>query len=266
MPRTSLNGCDYFYEETGAGPETIVFGHGFLMTHRLWESQLDALGDRYRCLALDWRGQGWSTVPNHGYELSSLTADLIAFIETLVEGPCHYVGLSMGGFTGLRLLGRRPDLVRSAVLMSTQAHPEDETNQLQYRALLEGTRRLGYGPFIDRVLPMLFSPAFLNDSERHREVERWRGIIQSNDPEGIYRTGRSIFWRNDLRDDLSRIETPVLLLAGADDIAISPDRTRAAHAQIPSSEFAVIPAAGHSAPVERPAVVTDLLRRFISKH
>lgn len=266
MPRTSINGCNYYFEETGSGPETIVFGHGFLMTHRQWEAQVEALSDQYRCLALDWRGQGWSSATDTGYSIPELTNDLVQFINTQVEGPCHYVGLSMGGIVGFQLLLREPELVQSSVLMSTQAHPEDDANQLQYRALLEGARWLGFKPFIDRVLPMLFSPAFLNDPDRRRSVERWKGIIQSNDPEGVYRTGRGIFWRSSLLSQLHHIKTPVLLLAGADDVAIAPDRTRAAHERLPDSDFAVIPAAGHSAPVERPAVVADMLRRFIGNH
>jgi pimeloyl-ACP methyl ester carboxylesterase len=62
MPFVKLRDADLYYEESGSGDETIVFSHGLLFDHRMWEYQLACFSGRYRCIAYDHRGQGRSTV------------------------------------------------------------------------------------------------------------------------------------------------------------------------------------------------------------
>lgn len=266
MPRITVNDCTYFYQDAGAGPETILFGHGFLMTHRMWEHQIDALSDRYRCIALDWRGQGWSEVTKEGYGVLELREDLIQIAEQLDTGPTHYVGLSMGGFVGFWLLLRNPDWLRSAALLDTQAESEPPASRRKYDAMLLTARLLGYRPVISRTLEMLFGPAFLNHPDKQDEIERWKGIIMSNDRTGIYRAGMGIFHRPNALPQLGAVETPALLLTGADDIPTPVENAKKAHAKLPNSELTIIPAAGHSSAIERPRAVTEALETFIGKH
>lgn len=266
MPRLTINGCQYYYEDVGSGPETIVFGHGFLMTHRMWEHQIKALRDRYRCIAFDWRGQGWSQVTKDGYTILELCEDVIQLVERLDLGPCHYVGLSMGGFVGFRLLLRHPDWLQSATLIDTQAEAETGSARLRYEAMLLIARTIGYGPVIDRTMQLMFGPAFLNNPDNERTIERWRGIMTSNNQTGVYRAGTAIFRRPNVLPLLGAIRTPTLLMTGADDIPTPIEAARKAQRAIPNAEMTVIPAAGHSSPVEHPEAVTQALDTFVTAH
>ena len=266
MPRLTINGCQYFYEDVGSGPETIVFGHGFLMTHRMWEHQMEALRDRYRCIALDWRGQGWSAVTKGGYSVLELCEDLIQLVEQLDPGPVHYVGLSMGGFVGFRLLLRHPDWLRSATLIDTQAGAEDGSARLRYEAMLLVARTIGYEPVIDRTMRMMFGPAFLSNPDNERLIKRWRGIITSNSRVGVYRVGQAIFRRPNVLPLLGAVRTPTLLMTGADDMPTPVETARRAQQAIPDAELAIIPAAGHSSPIEQPEAVTKRLTSFLAAH
>lgn len=264
MPRLTINGCPYYYEDVGDGPETLVFGHGFLVTHRVWEQQIDALRDRYRCIAFDWRGQGWSGVPRQGYSVLELCEDLIQLTDRLDVGPYHYVGLSMGGFVGLRLVLRHPARLRSAALIGTQGAAETGGDRLRYEAMLFIARYLGYERVIDRTMALMFGPAFRNNPANERAVERWRGIIASNDPRGIYRAGQGIFQRPNVLPLLGAATVPTLLLTGADDVVTPVDAARATQQALARAELRVLPAAGHTAPVERPDAVTAALERFLA--
>lgn len=263
MPHVTINGCSYFYDEAGDGPETIVFGHGYLMTHRLFEPQVDALKDQYRCIRIDWRGQGSSSVTDEGYDLPSLTADLAALIRELDAAPCHYVGHSMGGFVGFRLLLHHPDLVQSATLINTQAEAEPLTKRIQYQAMLRTLRIVGFDPLMPRVTPLLFGPAFRKQHED--EVERWTEIITSNDTTGLYHTGQTIFSRDSVLPELGGVRTPVLLVAGADDAAIPVERMKNAHEALPDADLVIIPKSGHSAPIEQPGAVNQALTSFLAR-
>ena len=260
MPTLSVNGCTYFYEEIGSGDETIVFGHGYLMTHRLWPSQIEAFRDTYRCIVFDWRGQGQTEIPESGYDVPNLARDAAELIRSLDASPCHYVGLSMGGFVGFHLLTDHAPLLRSAALLDTSAEAEPLTTRLKYEAMLQTVRRIGYDPVLPRVLPILFGPDFRRN--RSDEVKRWTDIITSQDREGIYRAGRGIFRRKSHLAALGGARTPTLLLTGAEDVATPPDRARKAHDALPNSQFLLLPGAGHSSAIERPEAVTNHLRTF----
>ena len=88
MPRLCVNGATIHYEEHGTGPETIVFAHGLLWSVRMFDRQVDALKDRYRCITFDFRGQGQSEVTATGYDMDTLAADAAALIESLRCAPC----------------------------------------------------------------------------------------------------------------------------------------------------------------------------------
>ena len=263
MSHLHVNGCTYFYQDTGTGDETIVFGHGFLMTHRMWDAQIDALSDRYRCVAVDWRGQGQSEVTDGGYDVPDLARDLVALIDTLDLGRVHYVGLSMGGFVGFDLLAHHADVLRSAVLLDSSAEAEPTMQRLKYRAMLEAVKRLGYDAVMDRVVPILFGPTFRR--EHPDAVQTWIERITAQDRTGIYRAGRAIFDREGVLSRLGQARTPTLLLVGADDVATPPKRSERANDALPNSRLVILPNAGHSSAVERPTAVTEHIKTFLNE-
>ena len=133
MPKVDVNGTQLHYTDVGSGPRTVVFGHGLLWSGEMFGPQIDSLCDRFRCIAVDWRGQGRSAVAETGYDMDTLREDLVALIDHLGIAPVDYVGLSTGGFIGMRLAARHPELVRSLSLLETSAEPEPAQNVPAYR-------------------------------------------------------------------------------------------------------------------------------------
>src|SRR5271154_3068068 len=104
MPHIKINGFDLYYEDTGGtGRETIVFAHGLLWSGKMFGAQVEHLKSRYRVITYDHRGQGQSEVTATGYDMDSLAEDEAELIKALGVAPCHVAGLSMGGFTGMRV-------------------------------------------------------------------------------------------------------------------------------------------------------------------
>ncbi len=124
----------------------MVFGHGLLFSGDMFEPQIERLRSSFRCVTIDWRGQGKTPATPDGYDMDTLSLDAAAVIESLDVGPVHYVGLSMGGFVGMRLAARRPDLIRSLTLLDTSAGPEDPEKVKQYRLLASIYRWVGIKP------------------------------------------------------------------------------------------------------------------------
>jgi 3-oxoadipate enol-lactonase len=185
MGRIDINGAELYYEEQGAGSETIAFGHGLLFSGRMFENQVKALKDRYRCVTFDFRGQGRSEVTRDGYDMETLYEDAAALIERLDCAPCHVLGFSMGGFVAMRLAIRHPELVRSLMLVDTSADPEPEENLLKYRLLSLIARWIGPWAVAGRVMPIMFSQSFLSDPSRAEVRNRWRQHLVANHRVGL---------------------------------------------------------------------------------
>ena len=129
----SVNGVRLHYEDTGQGTENVVFSHSFLLSGEHFAPQIKKLSRHYRCLAFDHRGHGASEAPDSGYDMENLYADAVSFIEAVGCSPCHFVGLSTGGFIGLRIGIRRPELLRSLVLMDTSADSHESDRLYKIR-------------------------------------------------------------------------------------------------------------------------------------
>src|SRR5678815_2749034 len=157
MPMIDVNDTSLYYEDTGPGStgETIVFSHGLLWGTELFEPQIAALRARYRCIAWDHRGQGRSAADHrHCIGIELVWQDAVRLLEALSPGPVHFCGLSMGGFVALRMAARRPDLVRSLILLETSSDPEPIENVPRYRLLTKVTRLLGPRLIKNKVAPI----------------------------------------------------------------------------------------------------------------
>jgi len=106
----------------------VVLIHGAGMNRTAWQLQTRYLAHHgYRVAALDLPGHGGSDGPPLASigEMADWVADVV---EALDLGPAHVVGHSMGTYVAMEAAARRPDTVRSIVLIGTAAampvHPE----------------------------------------------------------------------------------------------------------------------------------------------
>jgi 3-oxoadipate enol-lactonase len=265
MPRRTINGADIYYETHGDGPETILFAHGLLWSGHMFHYQVTALKDRFRCITFDFRGQGKSGVTESGYDMDTLAEDAAGLIEALQCAPCHFLGLSMGGFVGMRLAIRHPGLIRSLILMETTADPEPEENKGLYRLLNFIARWFGLGLVADRVMPIMFGEKFLNDPERSQERQEWRARLIANHRRGITRAVKGVVERDGIYDQIDQITIPTLIIVGDQDTATVPEKSRRMQARIKGSKRVVIPGAGHTSTVEEPEAVNKALEDFLGR-
>lgn len=264
MPQIDVNGVSLYHEERGSGPP-VVFSHGLLWSCRMFDAQVEALAGQYRCISYDHRGQGKSEVPgDRAIDMDTLADDAAALIEAKGAAPCHFVGLSMGGFVGLRLAARRPGLVRTLSLLDTTAGPEPAENLPRYRLLNWVTRLGGLRLAAGQVMPILYGRTFLDDPARAEEREScWRHLLSNR--RTIYRAVNGVLEREGMAGELGAIRAPTLVLVGEEDVATPPRVSEQLQAGIAGARLVRVPGAGHSSPVEQPAPVTEALRAFFNE-
>lgn len=262
MSTIKVNNVNLHYRSVGNGSDTILFSHGYLMNNTMFDGQIDVFKDQFRCVSFDHRGHGQSEVTKDGYELDNLVTDAISLIEALDVGPVHFTGMSTGGFVGMRIALRRPDLLKSLVLMDTSAEAEHVKALKRYDLLMRVVKYVGWWAVIGQVMPIMFHSSFLKDRSRETEVKKWRNIITGHSRKGVVPFGKGIFARDSVLEQLAGLSLPTSVIVGEQDIATPLAFSQRMANVIPNAKLYKIPDAGHSAAVEKPVEVADAMQQF----
>jgi pimeloyl-ACP methyl ester carboxylesterase len=260
-----INGTTLWVEDTGGDGIPVLFAHGLLMSCRMFDAQVAALRGRYRCISWDHRGQGQSD-PGTGraVPIEQVTDDALALIRARGLPAAHFVGLSMGGFVGMRLAARHPATLRSLVLLDTSADPEPAENVPRYRLLNVVARWFGLRAVAGRVMPIMFGRTFLGDPARAEERALWRLRLVAN-RRAVWRAVNGVIEREGVAAELPQVRTPTLVLVGEEDVATVPAMSERIRDLITGATLVRIPGAGHSSSVEQPAAVTAAIAAFLAR-
>lgn len=263
MPAIRVNGVDLHYTSTGSGRETVVLSHGLLFSGEMFRAQVRHLAERYRVITYDHRGQGLSEVTAAGYDMDNLAQDASDLLEALGVAPCHFVGLSMGGFVAMRLAARRPELLRLCILLETSADPEAPDNVPRYRRLNLALRVLGAGLVAPQVMPVLFGKTFLSDPDRAELRQEWLGRLRAL-RRSVHRSVTGVVERGGIYEELGNVQVPTLVLVGEEDTATPLPKAERICAAIRGARLVRIPRAGHSSTIENPAAVNAAIDAFLA--
>jgi pimeloyl-ACP methyl ester carboxylesterase len=264
MPTIELDGTSLYYEDTGPGStgETIAFSHGLLWTTAQFASQIAALRARYRCIAWDHRGQGRSAADHREcISIELVWQDAVRLIQKVIGGPVHFCGLSMGGFVAMRMAARRPELVRSLILLETSADPEAIENIARYRLLTRVLKLLGPKIIKNRVAPIMLGKTLIADKARRKDLAAFVDLMSQR--RDIWRAVNGVVDRAGIHDELGRITAPTLVVVGDEDVATPRPKAERIVAGIAGAKLVTIPRAGHSSPVEEPELVTAAIEAFL---
>lgn len=258
--RVTVNGVSLAVDVRGDGP-AILFVHGYPLDRTIWGPQLDGL-DGWRRIAPDLRGLGQSDAPDLGYAMGTYAEDLVALLDALGVGRTVVCGLSMGGYVAFELVRRWRDRVRGLVLIDTRAEADSPEGRRAREAAAQQAREAGADAVADAMLPDMLAPG-----TRQRDpalTERVRQIMARAPVAGIVGALSAMRERADSTPLLASLDgIPTLVVVGAEDRLIPPDRARAMADRIPGAQLTVIPGAGHLPTLEAPEATTTAVRDFL---
>ncbi|MGH8965008.1 MAG: alpha/beta fold hydrolase [Actinomycetes bacterium] len=241
MPTIDVNGTTLAYDDTGGDGPAVVFSHALYFDRAMFDAQVAAFGRAYRVVTYDHRGQG-ASARSASVDMDTLTEDAAALIGALGLAPCHVVGNAMGGFVALRLVARRPELLRSAAVLCSSADEEAAgCNALPLEALMFGDTTLASRPEV-----------------RNRWQRHFAGLDRS-----VLPAAEGVLLRKSVLGELVGARVPLLVLSGDEDNVYGPDRSQPIADTAANAHHGVIRHAGNTLPVERPdAVNTHLAAHF----
>lgn len=261
----STNGVETFFVRRGEGPP-LVFVHGAIVDHRMWEPQLDALADEFTVVAYDVRGHGWTGgSPAETYSMARYAADLDALLRDLgIERPV-LVGLSMGGAIAQVYAATYPENVAGVVLADTFT---PAPMGLAGRFLFANLQLFAVlSPFVDyRRLNALqlrvgerLVPGVGGDGET---VQRLVDVGPTIPPTEFRKVVDSLvaFVRSDF--DVAAVTAPTLVMHGEHVPEAMADLSSHIVGRLPDARFVVVPGGGHASNLDAPAFFTERVREF----
>lgn len=248
---TADDGCEIYYDTQGSGP-TVVFASGFMGITEIWQAQVDALSNSYRCVRFDNRGAGRSEkpLPRVAYGVERHSRDLHAVLEAAgVTDKVVIVGHSMGGNTASTFYFEHPDRVAGIVYVGSYvsgSQIRDVGNTLEN--IKEAVRTAaGRVAFYEAVgLPRQIA----------MESAKWPLYSVLGNAES--------FMAFDLSDRISKIAVPCLVLHGDHDIVSPLDPCATGlESGLPNGRLVVFEGVNHCPAVEAPERANDLIAEFL---
>jgi 3-oxoadipate enol-lactonase len=244
------------------GAPVVVLLHGWTVSADLnWFACYEALGRRYRVVAIDHRGHGRGLRARRRFRLADCADDVAALCEVLGIDRITPVGYSMGGPIALLTWHRHRGLVDGLVLCATAPYfraPGAEAAAFSMLPVLADAARFTPGPVRRAVAARLLGRR-LDD----HPFARWaREEISRGDPAAIAGAGASL-GRFDARPWLGDIDVPVAVVRTTRDQVVSPFRQGELAAGMPNAKVIDI-AADHAACVTGAARFVPALLRAIN--
>lgn len=260
MPFAELNGQGIYFEDSGGPGRPLMLGHGALMDGRMFDAQVAALTPEFRVIRWDSRALGRTRWDGKPFTLWDSAADCVALMDHLgIEKPV-VGGMSMGGYSALRLALKWPERVRALVLMSTRGTNDNAETRAGYRQAADTW--LAHGP----VEPLVqgLSQAIIGDPGHIATwVPRWRELPGTHFAAAM----AALIERDDISGRLTEIRCPAIVFHGLEDHGIPPSDGEFLHRTLPgSTRFVPVPGAAHTANMTHPEVVNGPLLEFLRQY
>jgi 3-oxoadipate enol-lactonase / 4-carboxymuconolactone decarboxylase len=218
----------------------------------LWGAAAERLAQRVHVVGWDLPGHGRS--PAAAFRIPDLADGVLALADDIAPGAAiHYAGDSIGGAVGLQLLLSAPERLLSAALLCTGAvigRPGD------WAARAATVRASGTGASVELARQRWFAAGFID--RRPDVAAALLDALRDTDDES-YAQACEALADFDVTDRLAEITTPVLAIAGAEDVPTPLECLQRIASGVKDGRLVVLDRVGHLAPAEAPQRVAELI-------
>ena len=263
------DGYGLFVEEVGSGFPLVVLHGGPGLDHTHFRPWLDPLGDEFRLLYVDERGQGKSErVDPETLSLEVFARDVDLLAEALGLERFALLGHSFGAIV---TTWHATELATAAAYVISGGAYASELMMADVEASLEAMGEQGVAiaetwereQTVESEAELKELLAAQMPFHFHGEVPP--GFAEENvgSPEVLRHFARIGYGDFDYRPRLANVRRPTLVIVGEHDRTTTTRAARVLHEGIEGSELVVVPNAGHMSFVEDPERYLDAVRRFL---
>ncbi|MED1384277.1 alpha/beta hydrolase [Bacillus mycoides] len=254
---TVESGVNLYVEDINpGGNKTLVFLHGWPLSHKQFEYQFNILPTMgYRCIGIDWRGFGNSDKPMNGYTFNRLADDIRTVVGTLQINNFTLVGHSTGGSIEIRYMSRHNGFRVSKLVLIDAAAPTGFTAETANNYLKE---TLNDRPKMMQDVTDGFFFQYIT-----KPFSDW--FLQMGLQAASWSTAAIITTLRDeqLHADLPKINVPTLIVHGIHDKVIPFAQAQELNEKIRNSQLVPFQYSGHGLFWEEREKFNQLLAQFI---
>jgi 3-oxoadipate enol-lactonase len=237
---------------------TIFLIHGLGGRSKQWREQIKYLRDKYTLIVPDLLGHGGSGKPrpdkNNPYDFAELSKDLQVIFDKYADEKNIVMGHSYGGALTAFLTFNNPQKIEKQVLIApVPCRPVKAKLMFHLPVFILEMLR----PYLEKNFQKL---GF--DKSTKRDLLKEESRAGKNNP--LYVIKQMMLGMEKMPAlDVSRIQTPTLILTGESDQIVTPAVVKNFYGQLPNHEYFQIAKASHLMMLEQPAEVMKIIGDFI---
>jgi len=270
LHQVDLPGAKVNYVEVGSG-EPLLFVHGISGSWQNWLENLPHFSRSHRAIALDLPGFGASPMPSWEIDMPAYGRLLHDFCEKLGIEGATLVGNSMGGFIAVEAATSGPSRFRRLILVSAAGiintwNPEERAVATAWAWNTFGRAFADRGAWIvshPRAREAVFKP-FVRYPARLRADLLFEQINSGLQRAEGFGDALQAVIRHDIRERLTAIEMPTMIVWGQSDRVIPMSAALSYHRRIPHSRLEIFERTGHVPQLERPTRFNAILDDFLT--
>ncbi|MDM1138165.1 MULTISPECIES: alpha/beta fold hydrolase [unclassified Empedobacter] len=208
-----------FYENTGNG-KPLVFLHGFLESHLIWNNLRKNLEKEVQIITIDLPGHGNSENSQEVNTMEEMAEKVIIVLDELNLEKATFIGHSMGGYVACALAELFPERVENIVLINSSTLPDDEAKKNQRLKACE-TARKNFNALVSFSMPALFA-AHHRDQFKD-ELKFVKEIALETPIEGVCAALKGMRERPDRSSILYDFKGGIYIIVGMNDETVNPE-------------------------------------------
>lgn len=259
--RVARDGFSLSAWASGAGGDApvILLSNALGTGLGLWNEVVDWLGESHGVIRYDTRGHGESDTPEGPYSFDDLVDDALAVMDHYGAERADYLGLSLGGMTGLGLGLRAPERLRRMVVCAARADAPQPFVQ-SWHDRIAAIRLGGMEAVWPGALERWLTPDFI--AANPDRVAELRADFLVTTVDGYAGCAAALKGLDYLRH-LSGLAVPTLYVSGAEDLGAPPPAMEIMAAKTPEAGYVCLTGAAHMLNINAPDAFTDAVARFL---
>ncbi len=270
MPFIQLEHLNVHYEHQSNGDIPIILLHGNFGSWHYWQPFLQQLPNGFQGYAPDFRGCGDSEVTSSGYDIETLSEDILQFADQLKLDKFHLVGHSLGGAVAQQLAGTNADRIITLTLVAPapaegMASLKNISNQgsffspehiFHFLGTIGLKRKLLMTTFKKAMPRLNYNKFYLNlivEDALKMDIKAFNGFLSTLKK-----------WNG--THLLKHFKFPVLIMHGDLDSVIPLQPLKNMQQHIDNCRFHTFHGVGHSPQLEQPKAFNKVLTAFMEGH
>jgi 3-oxoadipate enol-lactonase len=236
----------------------VLLGSSLGSASLMWARALSFLAPEMQTVTWDLPGHGDSAPAERAFSLADIAEAVVDLADKLGVETFDYAGVSISGAIALELALAHPERLRSIAVMFSAAKLGTPESWADRAALV---RASGTSTLLPDMPPRWFSPQFVLEDPMW--LDTMLEVLSDVDDDSYAKCCEAL-GAYDVRDRLSEVKVPSLVIAGDHDPSISADQIRELMTGLPDPKLFVVEGGRHLAVVDFPALTAGALNTFWS--